>query len=211
MKKFLTASVLAFGCWAGAAQAVTVVQFTPGSGAPAPGTAVFQNFDALAPDSSIGPNAFVRNADIVGLAERPAFGSTGNFAAVQNGGSFSVNFGATDLFSFTLGSLDTFNSLTLRFADGTSQLFSGGQITNDPAFDSGNQTSTETNGTVSYRITSGSLITGATFAASGNSFEFDNLAVSAVPEPAAWGMMILGFGLVGGVMRRKPSVQFKLA
>jgi hypothetical protein len=27
--------------------------------------------------------------------------------------------------------------------------------------------------------------------------------LSAVPEPATWAMMILGFGLVGGVMRRR--------
>ena len=33
--------------------------------------------------------------------------------------------------------------------------------------------------------------------------------LSAVPEPATWGMMIAGFGLVGGVMRRrKTSVAF---
>ena len=131
-------------------------------------------------------------------------------AAVRTGGSYNVNFGPTNIFSFTLGSLDTFNALTLRFTDGSTQLFTGGQITNDPAFDNGNQTSAETNGTVAFTVTSGALITGATFTATGNSFEFDNLA-TAVPEPAAWGMMILGFGLVGGVLRRKPSVQFKLA
>ncbi|WP_375427140.1 PEPxxWA-CTERM sorting domain-containing protein [uncultured Sphingomonas sp.] len=210
MKKLLTASVLAFGCWAGAAQAVTVVEYNGGSGTPAPGTVVFQTFDALAPGASIGANAFVTNMDTVGVAERPNFGSTGNFGVVTTGGSYSVNFGPSSLFSFVLGSLDTYNTLTLRFADGTSEIRSGGQITADNFIDSGNQTSPETNGVVTYRVTSGALITGATFSASGNSFEFDNLA-TAVPEPAAWGMMILGFGLVGGVLRRKPSVQFKLA
>ncbi|MBB3348859.1 hypothetical protein FHY02_003341 [Sphingomonas sp. BK069] len=37
------------------------------------------------------------------------------------------------------------------------------------------------------------------------SFEFDNLAAGvsqAVPEPATWGMMILGFGAIGAAMRR---------
>ncbi len=34
----------------------------------------------------------------------------------------------------------------------------------------------------------------------------DNVALrSAVPEPATWAMMILGFGLVGGAMRRRRS------
>lgn len=35
---------------------------------------------------------------------------------------------------------------------------------------------------------------------------------AAVPEPASWGMMILGFGLIGGAMRaRKRSVRFVTA
>ena len=33
----------------------------------------------------------------------------------------------------------------------------------------------------------------------------------AVPEPATWGMMILGFGMVGGAMRRRTTVAFKHA
>lgn len=31
----------------------------------------------------------------------------------------------------------------------------------------------------------------------------DNVSIAAVPEPATWGMMILGFGLAGGAMRRR--------
>jgi hypothetical protein len=31
-----------------------------------------------------------------------------------------------------------------------------------------------------------------------------------VPEPATWAMMIAGFGLVGGAMRRRPAAE-KLA
>lgn len=40
----------------------------------------------------------------------------------------------------------------------------------------------------------------------------DNIAVNAVPEPAAWALMIMGFGLVGGaVRRRKPNVRVSFA
>ena len=42
----------------------------------------------------------------------------------------------------------------------------------------------------------------------------DNISISgAVPEPAAWALMILGFGLVGGALRRaRPSrVALRLA
>lgn len=34
---------------------------------------------------------------------------------------------------------------------------------------------------------------------------------SAVPEPATWALMILGFGVVGYAMRRRPSVRFAQA
>jgi hypothetical protein len=33
---------------------------------------------------------------------------------------------------------------------------------------------------------------------------------TAVPEPATWGMMILGFGIVGGAMRRR-QMQYRIA
>lgn len=36
-------------------------------------------------------------------------------------------------------------------------------------------------------------------------------AASAVPEPATWGMMILGFGMIGGVMRRRAKVTTKVS
>ncbi len=31
----------------------------------------------------------------------------------------------------------------------------------------------------------------------------DNVSVSGVPEPATWAMMLIGFGMIGGAMRRK--------
>jgi choice-of-anchor C domain-containing protein len=40
----------------------------------------------------------------------------------------------------------------------------------------------------------------------------DNVSVNAVPEPAAWALMIVGFGLVGGaIRRRKPTVRVNFA
>ena len=38
-----------------------------------------------------------------------------------------------------------------------------------------------------------------------------NLEVSAVPEPASWAMMIGGFSLVGGAMRRRRVVAARVA
>lgn len=33
----------------------------------------------------------------------------------------------------------------------------------------------------------------------------DNVSIAAVPEPATWALFILGFGLVGGALRRRPA------
>jgi hypothetical protein len=41
-------------------------------------------------------------------------------------------------------------------------------------------------------------------------FTLNSEAQAPVPEPATWAMMMLGFGIVGGAMRRR-SVQFRLA
>lgn len=211
MKKFLIASALVLGAWSGSAQAVTTIEFNGGSGVPTVGTFVFQNFESFASNSAIGPNAVATN-NSTNLTFRPAFGSTGNFAAVLDGGSFTTLFGPTNVFSFVLGSLDAFNVLTLRYTDGTTQVLAGGAIVNNPALNTpGDRTAAQTNGVVTYRVTSGALLSGATFASSGgNSFEFDNLS-AAVPEPAAWGMMILGFGLVGGSLRRRQTSKVAFA
>jgi hypothetical protein len=36
-------------------------------------------------------------------------------------------------------------------------------------------------------------------------------SAGAVPEPATWGLMILGFGLVGGAMRRRQKISLRYA
>lgn len=185
------------------AQAAPTVTFFAGSGATVPGTTVFQNFDGFAPNASIGTNAIASPSNQANAA-RPMFGSTGNFGAVLSGGSYTVNFAAASVFSFVLGSLDTFNTLTLYLSDGTSQAYQGGQIINDLTFPSGNQISGETNGVVRFNAGTGPSIVGAQFQSTGNSFEFDNLAnTAAVPEPATWAMMLLGFGAMGSMLRTR--------
>jgi len=41
--------------------------------------------------------------------------------------------------------------------------------------------------------------------AGGNDFALDNISVGNVPEPATWGLMVIGFGMVGAGMRRRSS------
>ncbi|WP_375427594.1 PEPxxWA-CTERM sorting domain-containing protein [uncultured Sphingomonas sp.] len=64
---------------------------------------------------------------------------------------------------------------------------------------------TENSATYIFR-TNATLFTTGTFGLI-NGSTFDGLAFApTVPEPATWGMMILGFGLVGGVLRRRKEV-----
>ena len=185
------------------AQAAPSISFNAGSGATVAGATVFEDFDGYAPDFGIGDNTIAASTH-TGYAARPAYGSTGNFGAVMGGGSWTVNFTAAKVFSFVLGSLDTYNSLTLFFQDGSSLLYQGGQIINDLTFPSGDQISGETNGVVAFNAGTGPAIVGAQFQSTGNSFEFDNLAsIAAVPEPASWAMMLLGFGALGTMLRRR--------
>ncbi|MBS0504151.1 MAG: PEPxxWA-CTERM sorting domain-containing protein [Proteobacteria bacterium] len=198
------------------ATAATIVHFDAGLGSLPAGFTTFQDFEGFSggtPGESIGTNTFVYSDSVSGQAARPNFGSTGNFAAVRSGGSYTVNFAATNALSFVLGSLDTYNTVTLLYEDGTSQSYAGGQIINDLSFPSGNQISGETNGVVTYTVTSGPLLTGLTFSSSSDSFEFDNLAVAAaaVPEPAAWALLIGGFGLVGMSARRRTRMSVACA
>jgi hypothetical protein len=185
------------------ASAATIVNFAGGSGALPQDAVVIENFDDLPAGTTIGAQAAIYAQNVSGEAARPAFGSTGGFAAVRSGGSYSIDFGPTGLMSFVLGSLDTYNQLTLRYQDGSTLALTGGQIINGANFPSGNQISGQTNGVVSYRVNAGPLLTGATFTSTGNSFELDNIATAAVPEPATWALMIGGFGLVGFGLRRR--------
>ncbi|MEN2787296.1 NF038132 family protein [Sphingomonas qilianensis] len=61
-------------------------------------------------------------------------------------------------------------------------------------------------GAGAYQLRFGVTNVGDTAYQSGLAFAgvtINNVPVGAVPEPATWAMMLLGFGLVGGVMRRK--------
>ena len=68
----------------------------------------------------------------------------------------------------------------------------------------GNQTSWSTVTSGYFTVTSPTTLK---FAAVGTSDSLggyiDNITLNAVPEPATWAMMITGFGLVGGAMRRR--------
>ncbi|WP_133364907.1 PEPxxWA-CTERM sorting domain-containing protein [Qipengyuania sediminis] len=192
---------------AGAASAATVT-FTGGTGGNGPGETDYANFQTSFGNQSNASNSGIYAGSVAGVAAAPAFGDQGDpFYAVLGGGGVTFTFAsAIDVLNFDLGSADDYNSVTIFFAGGGSQTFTGAQL-NPPGPATGNQNIAATNGRV--RINSyGQAFTSARFTSTGNSFEFDNLATGAVPEPGTWAMMILGFGAIGGALRRKSRVTF---
>ena len=119
-------------------------------------------------------------------------------------GNYTVGFGAAGVqfFSFVFGTLDTYNSLTLNFQDGTTLQLLGSAIVGVAATPApGTSTySPQLTGRVSYDTQGRAPITSAIFGSSMAAFEVDDLAAAA-PEPATWAMMILGFGLAGYQLR----------
>ena len=210
MKKLLALGALALAV---PAQAAVVVTFTPGVSALPVGASIFEDFEDEAVGASLGTNAAVF-AGTGPTAARPAFGSTGNFGAVlgvPNDGEYIVNFAASSIFSFVLGSLDTYNTLELLLSDGSSEVFNGAGITQG-LLANGNQVNPNTNGRVTYSVVGGGpFIVGAEFRSTENSFEFDNLAIAAIPEPSTWLMMLMGFAAVSFTMRRKQNVRVSFA
>ena len=205
LKNLLVVTALAASMPAYAAIDVT---YDSGPSAIDPSSVIIEDFEGYnSGDALPGVNAAVFDNSVEGIAARPAFNSTGNFGAVlgePSDGNYTINFAASSLFSFALGSLDTYNTLTLLLSNGSELDFVGAGI-NEGLIANGNQASADTNGRVTYTVNGGPLIIGARFASTSNSFEFDDLAIRAVPEPATWMMMILGFGAVGFGMRRRRS------
>jgi hypothetical protein len=78
-----------------------------------------------------------------------------------------------------------------------------------------NQTSPTTNPIAKLTFTGADqgLVSGLRFNSSGNAFEVDNVAVksTAVPEPATWMMMFVGFAALGRSMRRRHGMRVAFA
>ena len=181
--------------------------------------AVFQNFNVpttgvtpFAPNSTVDNSVFapanVATESTTGLVTRITTRDAGlagmsqDYLAIANAATYTVSFldpVAFFSFAFNIAASPGDNAfVTLNFVDG-SETYNGvaailGSPSTLPAF-----------GRVSYDVGSGSRITsvtiGKTTGANTNRFVVENIA-AAVPEPAAWLMMILGFGLVGGQLRR---------
>jgi hypothetical protein len=146
---------------------------------------------------SLGVGGVVENSTLSGQYAQPAFDSTPYFAIQANTTEDILYSSARNSFSLLVGSVDTYNTFEFLLNGASIGTLTGDNIV-APA--SGNQAQ-------SYYVTfSGQLFdevilgTGST-----NALEIDNIS-AAVPEPATWAMMILGFFGVGFMaFRRKQN------
>lgn len=203
-KAALAGALLATGS---AASAATVL-FVGGAGGLGAGQTNYADFDTtFGNQSGVSAGSGVFAASVAGVAANPATGNgvdPDSFFAVLGGGTATFSFAqAVGIFGFDLGSSDEYNTLTLNFVNGPSQSFTGEQL--NLAFDAnGNQIDAGNNGRVTFS-SFGDRITSVTFSSRQNSFEFDNLGIGAIPEPSVWAMLILGFGVIGGSLRRRTA------
>lgn len=235
MRRFIVAGAVAAAAFASVPASAAII-FTPGVYTPVSYTTatVFEDFNGT-PDTTVVPtvnsvfqeslggsnpsNSIIRTGNQVGVTADPTLNGapgTGSvpYLAVGAGSVFTVSFTTpVQLFSFILGSLDTYNHLTLTFSDNTSTTLSGADIVGLPAAAVGlaGSNNSTTTGRVTYDQGGGLGIKSVSFSSDYAAFEIDGLS-AAVPEPAAWGMMILGVGLVGSQLRtRRRKVTFATA
>ncbi len=174
---------------------------------------IIYDFDAIAaPNVIYVGNVLQGPLQTPNTASPPYNGSVNGddtkYASVQANtvGTFStLNGFALSDFSFYLGSPDDYNTVTFNFLGGGSQTLTGNEIWGPGVAGDGDRTK-------GYRIYydfGGDKVTSIVFGTgSTNAFEFDGLAatITAVPEPATWAMMILGFGAAGAMIRRRNAV-----
>ena len=233
-RTILTASALVCAISAPAYAVTITTTFTPGSStlpiAPA-AVEYSQNFTTTnpngtpyVPDVTLGESVtgVVRTfrQNVSGQATKPDVqpNTLGSFLVIGAGsaetpmpGSFTVDLTATAparVFSFVLGTLDAFNSVTLTFLNSAPQTFTGNQILFGNNTVGTGVSSPPPSGRVTYDFGTSDFLTSITFASTRRAFEIDSLA-SAAPEPAAWALMILGFGIVGSALRRRRRTQVR--
>lgn len=107
-------------------------------------------------------------------------------------------------FSFDWGSVDTYNSINIFTSTGNFTV-NGSDL--PPA--NGNQNSFGTNFRFTAQFDAPTFLEDIEFVSTRNSFEFDNVSIAAVPEPATWAFMIFGFGAIGGALRSNGRRQRK--
>ena len=190
---FATAALLT----AGAASAAVVITSAPYDADLAPGEQLVVTFDSAPADGFAVSGGNVRTGSGSGYAA-PHDDSTA-YLAVNNGQSATLTTPLLKSFSVYIGSVDSYNHITFKGPNGYEETISGDDLV---ALANGDQSSAGTNRRFYFDF-GNDRVNQVVFSATGDAFEFDNIAAGAVPEPATWAMLIAGFGMVGASMRRR--------
>ena len=200
LNAFFAAAIVAGAAIAAPANAAPTISFTPGSSVGA-GYNVVQNFNGASGSYGVtgvqGSDYGIITGNVSGIGAVPN-GSGTPYLAVFGGKSVTYTFAnAVSNVAFDWGTASSDNVLTITDINGLATTYSV------PNSSVPNGTNYNANGLL-VSAANGPAIRSLTFASGSNSFEVDNIAV-AVPEPATWGMMILGFGLMGVALRRRST------
>jgi hypothetical protein len=193
------------------AQAATNITFTPGVGGLTAGQTLLAGFTNMSDAAGVTGSGFDIHVGTDSNGADPAVDGTGDpYLSVLGGGTANFTFGGLTQLGFDYGSADLYNQLVLIFSSGPNESYNGSALINGGVAN-GNQIAPATNGRITITPDAGRSIVGMQLTSSANSFEIDNLgAIRAVPEPATWAMMLIGFGGVGYAMRRRPSRKVSL-
>ncbi len=181
---------------AGAANALTITSAAYDA-ALAPGEQLVVTFDAPAAQGFAITGGSERVGNGSGYAA--PFGDATKYLSVGPGQVATLTTPLLRSFSMYIGSVDTYNHITFKGLGGYSQSISGADLV---AQANGDQSSAGTNRRFYFDF-GNDRVNQVIFTSTSPAFEFDNIAAGAVPEPATWAMLIVGFGAVGMANRRR--------
>jgi hypothetical protein len=143
----------------------------------------------------------------------PANGSTYNLpdkVAFGDEASFRFDFGGVQTIESLLANVDNNDNYLFQLFNGSTLVGSVTIFANDGLIGSGVETFTRSFAPVAatYAIVSAS---GGDHLNSMGEVQFRTNLTGAVPEPATWAMMLLGFGGIGFQLRRRSGTQGRLA
>lgn len=173
-----------------------------------PGESLVWDFDTVF-NPNFSYTGMTYSGPVTNIAAPPT-GDTTTYGAAQPASyalpfadaEFAILSGQLTSLSFYLGSLDDYNTISFYSGATLIQSFTGTDLTiPDPA--NGDQASGNTNRRYFFTFGAADNVNRVVFNTTIPAFEFDDIAaaVSGVPEPSTWAMMILGFGLVGFMLR----------
>ncbi len=205
-KTFMMAAMAATALAAAApASAMVTFTFTPSVPSPTSGFVVVDNFSTTAGLTGTGYSLQTPPNTLTGVAPANAVPYGTSYLDVVAGGNATYTFapGGVSAFQFDWGTIDTYNVLTIGFVGGGSQTILGSTLI-------GTGTPAESSGVFTY-IDTTQKVSLVNFSSGGNSFEVDDLAIAAVPEPGVWALMLGGFAMMGAALRRRRNVSAQTA